>query len=592
MAEHKHEEDHLHRLRHSASHVMAQAVLEEFPDGKVAIGPPIEKGFYYDFELPRPLTPEDLEEIEARMREIVAEGHDFVYKEVSEEEARQLFADQPYKLELIDGLEAGGTDEDGNPLAEKPVISTYTQDTFEDLCRGPHLEHTGQIPPDGFKLMNVAGAYWRGDENRPMLQRIYGTAWPSKRELKGYLLMLEEAKKRDHRRLGKDLDLFSIDETIGGGLVLWHPKGGFIRKQIEDYWRDEHMRGGYDIVYSPHIAKLDLWNTSGHTEYYKENMYSPIDIETVKYQLKPMNCPFHIAIYNTRKRSYREFPIRWCELGTVYRYEKTGALHGLMRLRGFTQDDAHIFCRFDQLEDEVAGVLDLALFMVDTFGFKNYSVYLSTRPEKYAGDLKLWEQATDTLAKALARQKLAYEIDPGEGVFYGPKIDLKMLDALGREWQLSTIQFDFNLPRRFGVDYVTPEGDRQNVYMVHRAIYGSLERFVGMLIEHYAGVFPVWLAPVQAVVLPVGPDFLGYAREVENDLRQRGIRVRVDAREEKVGRKIRDAELEKIPTMLVVGAREEEAGSVNVRRHGGGEQVPRPVEEFARELLDEITQRG
>ncbi len=452
--------DHLLRIRHSASHVMAQAVLEKFPEAKLGIGPAIENGFYYDFDLPRPLTPEDLVEIEARMKEIIAEGHDFIYQEISEEEARKLFVDQPYKLELIEGILAGGVDEDGNPTEERPVLSIYRHGSFVDLCRGPHVSNTREINPDAVKLLSVAGAYWRGDERRPMLQRIYGTAWETPEDLQAYLAWREEVERRDHRRLIKELDLISFHEEGGAGLAYWHPKGGRIRQIIEDHWRARHREGGYEIVYTPHIGRSLLWERSGHLQFYKENMYAPIDIEGVQYYLKPMNCPFHILIYKSRTRSYRDLPLRWAELGAVYRFERSGVLHGLLRVRGFTQDDAHIFCTPEQIEDEILGVLDFSLSMLRDFGFEEYQVELSVRdprtPEKYAGRDEMWEQAERSLVRALEARNLPYKRMEGEAVFYGPKIDIKIKDALGRAWQCTTIQFDFNLAERFDLTFRGP----------------------------------------------------------------------------------------------------------------------------------------
>jgi len=565
-------EQNLEKLRHSCAHVMAEAVLEVFPEGKLGIGPAIEDGFYYDFDLPRSLTPDDLEEIEARMREIVQGNHSFVRREVSREKARELFADQPYKLELIEELPEG------------EVISTYTQDTFTDLCRGPHLEHTGQIPIDGFKLLSIAGAYWRGDERRPMLQRIYGTAWPSKEELEAYLHKLEEVERRDHRRLGRELDLFSVHEEAGAGLIHWHPKGGRIRSIIEDFWRQEHFKRGYDIVYSPHIGKAQLWETSGHLDFYRESMYSPMDIEGQEYFIKPMNCPFHIMMYKTRTRSYRDLPLRWAELGTVYRYERSGVLHGLMRVRGFTQDDAHIFCRPDQVEDEIVGCLALALDMLSAFGFKEYEVVLSVwdpgRREKYIGDEAMWEMAEKSLVAALEKRGLSYTRAEGEAAFYGPKIDVKIKDALGRAWQCTTIQFDFNLPERFDMTYMGPDGREHRPYMVHRTILGSMERFFGVLIEQYAGAFPVWLAPVQARLIPIADRHNKSAYESQGRLEEAGLRVEVDDSSERMQAKIRRAQLEKMPYMLIVGDREMEGGAVAVRLRTGEDLGPRSINDF------------
>jgi len=579
MAE-KHEDGDLDRMRHSTAHVMAQAVLEMFPAGKIAIGPPIENGFYYDFDLPRALTPEDLAKIEARMREIIREDHPFIRREVTPEEARALFADQPYKLELIDGILAAGLDEYGNPVAGGVTLSTYRHDTFEDLCRGPHLERTGQIPEDAFKLLSVAGAYWRGDERRPMLQRIYGTVWPSKKELDDYLKWLEEVEKRDHRKLGKQLDLFSISPELGGGLILWHPKGAMVRKIAEDFWRAEHERGGYQFVYSPHIGRSWLWETSGHLQWYKENMYAPIEIEGQEYFLKPMNCPFHILIYKSSVRSYRDLPLRYAELGTVYRFERGGVLHGLLRVRGFTQDDAHLFCRPDQMPAEISRVLEFCLHILRAFGFTDFNAYLSTRPEKAAGKPEDWIAPQEALRAALEEHRIPYRIDEGGGAFYGPKIDLKLKDALGREWQLSTIQFDFNLPERFDMTYIGEDGQQHRPYMIHRALLGSMERFFGTLIEHYAGAFPVWLSPVQARVIPIADRHVAYAQQVANELQTAGLRVEVDDSPERMQAKIRRAQLEKIPYMLVVGDKEAASGAVAVRLRTEENLGPKPLAEF------------
>lgn len=564
--EERYAESELYRIRHSAAHIMAQAVLEMFPDGKVAIGPPIEDGFYYDFDLPRPLTPEDLEVFEKRMREIIQGNYEFKKRVVSADEARKIFSRQPFKIELIEGLEKGSFDEYGEPLNEKPEISIYTQDTFVDLCRGPHVERTRQINEDAIKLLNVAGAYWRGDEKRPMLQRIYGTAWQTADELENYLWKLEEARKRDHRRLGRELDLFSVSDEVGPGLILWHPKGGKIRKLAEDFCRAEHEKGGYEFVFSPHIGKAQLWETSGHLDWYRENMYSPLDIEGQQYFLKPMNCPFHIQIYKSRIRSYRDLPLRFAEWGTVYRYERSGVLHGLLRVRGFTQDDAHLFCRPDQMPEEIDRVLEFSLNILRAFGFQDFQAYLSTRnPGKAAGSPEQWEAPTEALRKALIRAGIDYQIDEGEATFYGPKIDIKVRDGLGREWQLSTIQFDFTLPENFNLFYVGEDGQEHRPYMIHRALLGSMERFMGVLIEHFAGAFPVWLAPVQAVLIPIADRHVGYAREVAQTLQQARLRVEVDDRGERMNAKIRDAQNQKIPYMLVVGDREAEQGTVAVR---------------------------
>jgi threonyl-tRNA synthetase len=579
---HKYEESNLYKIRHSAAHVMAEAVLEMFPEGKIAIGPPIEDGFYYDFDLPRPLTPEDLEAIERRMREIIAADYQFERREISAEEARKLYADQPYKLELIQGLE-GGLDEYGMEAVEKPVISTYRHNGFEDLCRGPHVEHTGQINPDAIKLMKVSGAYWRGDEHNPMLQRIYGTAWETAQQLEEYLHRLAEAEKRDHRKLGAQLDLFSIQpDQIGGGLILWHPKGGLIRHVAEEFCKAEHLAHGYDLVYSPHIGKSTLWETSGHLGYYRENMYAPMDIDGQEYYLKPMNCPFHILMYKNSLRSYRDLPFRFAEWGTVYRYERGGVLHGLLRVRGFTQDDAHHFCRPDQMPGEIDFVLNFCLHILRSFGFTEFNAYLSTRPGegKAVGDPAQWRDAEVALEASLKRTDIPYEIDEGGGAFYGPKIDLKIKDAIGREWQLSTIQFDFNLPERFDLTYVGEDGQEHRPYMIHRALLGSMERFFGVLIEHYGGAFPVWLAPVQAVLIPIADRHMEYAHQVAARLKEAGLRAEVDDTSDRMGNKIRKAQEQKIPYMLVVGDKEAEARAVAVRLRSNENLGPKPVEEF------------
>jgi threonyl-tRNA synthetase len=556
----------LHKLRHSTAHVMAEAVLDMFPEGKLAFGPPIENGFYYDFDLPRALTPEDLEEIEARMIEIIKGDFSFDQRDVDVAEAKRMFAGQPYKLDQIEKLASGEEDEHGESGAE-PVshLSIYTHDDFTDLCRGPHVEHTGQIPANAFKLLSIAGAYWRGNENQPMLQRIYGTVWPSRKELRQYLAWLEEVEKRDHRKLGKELELFTFHEDAGAGLVYWHPKGARIRAIIEDFWRQQHYRGGYDIVYSPHIGRARLWEKSGHLDFYREAMYSPMDIDGIDYYIKPMNCPFHIKMYQSKRRSYRELPLRWAELGTVYRYERSGVLHGLMRVRGFTQDDAHIFCTPDQIEDEVVEVLRFSLRLLEAFGFEEFKAYLATRPESAVGEPARWDQAIEALKRAIGEEGLPYEIDEGGGAFYGPKIDLKLRDALGREWQTTTIQFDFNMPDRFDLSYIGPDGHEHRPYMVHRALLGSIERFFGILVEHYAGAFPVWLAPVQAAVIPIADRHNAYARQVAAQLRQADLRVEVDESSDRMQAKIRAAQLQKVPYMLVIGDREVEGEAVAVR---------------------------
>ncbi len=589
----RYEDSNLYKVRHSSAHVMAQAVIEMFPDGKVAIGPPIDDGFYYDFDLPRALTPEDLEILEKRMREIFAGKFQFEKSVLGADEARKIFADQPYKLELIDGLEQGGYDEYGEPLEEIPEISIYQQDAFVDLCRGPHVENTGEINPDAVKLLNVAGAYWRGDEKRPMLQRIYGTAWESADDLEQYMWKLEEARKRDHRRIGRDLDLFSVSEDVGPGLILWHPKGGMVRKLAEEYCMQEHESGGYEFVYSPHIGKAQLWETSGHLDWYKEKMYSPLDIEGQEYYLKPMNCPFHIQIYKSNTRSYRDLPLRFAEWGTVYRYERSGVLHGLLRVRGFTQDDAHLFVQPEQMPEEIDRVLGFSLNILRAFGFEDFQAYLSTRnPEKAAGSDEQWQAPTEALRNALERAEISYQVDEGEATFYGPKIDLKVRDALGREWQLSTIQFDFTLPERFDLVYVGEDGQDHRPYMIHRALLGSMERFMGVLIEHFAGAFPVWLAPVQAVLIPIADRHYEYANKVAEILREAGLRVDVDQRGERMNAKIRDAQNQKIPYMLVIGDREVEADSISVRLRSEENLGAMPVEGFLEYARKEIAERN
>ena len=540
-----------YRMRHSAAHLMADAVLQLFPEAKIGIGPPIVDGFYYDFQVSRPFTPQDLEHIEAIMKETVSRSFPFQKEAISRQEARDLFNDQPYKLELIDEIPP-----------DEP-LSNYRHGGFVDLCQGPHVETTGGIP--AFKLLSVAGAYWKGDETRPMLQRIYGTAFESTIALEEHLNLLEEAQKRDHRRLGRQLDLFSIHDDVGSGLIIWHPKGGRVRSIIQDYWQQLHYRRGYDVVYSPHIGRSRLWQTSGHLDFYRESMYSPIDIEGQEYYLKPMNCPFHIMIYRSDLRSYRELPLRYAELGTVYRHERSGVLHGLMRVRGFTQDDAHIFCRPDQVEDEVLGVLDLTFELLNTFGFTDHEISLSTRPEKFVGEVEMWDHATHSLASALDARHLEYDIDEGGGAFYGPKIDVMIKDALGRAWQCTTVQFDFNLPERFDLTFQGSDGGQHRPYMVHRAILGSMERFLGVLIEHHGGAFPLWLAPVQAIVIPIADRHIDYALQVRDTLMGQGFRVEVDSRRERMNLKVRDAQLQKVPYMLIVGDAEIGQGTVSVR---------------------------
>lgn len=566
-------------LRHSTSHIMAQAVRELFGDDvKIAIGPAIENGFYYDFLRDTPFSPEDFEKIEQKMAEIAGQALPFSHKTISRQEAIEMFRDQgeKYKVELLEEI-------------EDDTVSIYQQGSFVDLCRGPHIPNTSWVKD--FKLLRVAGAYWRGDENNDVLQRIYGTAFFDKKALKKHLNDLEEAKKRDHRRLGKDLQLFTINDQIGPGLILWQPKGSQLRRLIEDYWKDEHYRHDYELLYTPHIARQDLWNTSGHLDFYSENMYASMEIDEVKYQLKPMNCPFHIGVYKSNKRSYREFPIRWAELGTVYRYERAGALHGLLRVRGFTQDDAHIFCRKDQLEEEIFNILELNLLILKRFGFEDYDVYLSTRPEKSVGSDDIWEKSTEALKQALEKKGLGFEIDPGEGVFYGPKIDIKIKDQLGRSWQCSTIQVDFNLPDRFDMTYTGSDNRDHQPIMIHRALMGSLERFVGVLIEHYAGAFPIWFAPVQARILNITDDQSAYCEKVYSQLRKAGIRIEKDLRNEKLNYKIREAQMAKIPYMLIIGEKEKADGTVTVRMRDGKNLPPMSIDEFS-EKIEEETRQG
>ena len=589
----RYEGSELYRIRHSTAHVMAQAVMEMFPgEAKIAIGPPIENGFYYDFDLPRPLTPEDLEAIERHMREIIAGNHHFERRDLSAKEALKIFADQPYKIELIEGLEQGGMDEYGEPIEGLPEISIYTHDAFTDLCRGPHVERTSQINPDAMKLLNVAGAYWRGDERRPMLQRIYGTAWKTVDELEQHIWRLEEARKRDHRRLGKELDLFSVSEAVGPGLINWHPKGGMIRKIVEDYCREQHLKGGYEFVYSPHIGKAQLWETSGHLDWYQEGMFAPLEIEGQQYYLKPMNCPFHMEIFKSRTRSYRDLPIRYVEWGTVYRYERSGVLHGLLRVRGFTQDDAHLFCRPDQMPEEIDRVLEFSLHILRAFGFEDFQAYLSTRnPDKAIGTAEEWEAPTEALRMSLERSEIPYKVDEGEATFYGPKIDLKLRDVLNREWQLTTIQFDFTLPERFDLSYVGKDGQEHRPYVIHRALVGSMERFMGVLIEHYAGAFPVWLSPVQVVLIPIADRHIEYANSVAERLKEADLRVEIDTRSERMNAKIRDAQLQKVPYMLVVGDREVEANAVAVRLRSEEDLGAMPVEKFLERTQADIEAR-
>ncbi len=577
MAAEQTDQEKLGIMRHSASHIMAQAVKYLFPEAKFAIGPSIQDGFYYDFQLPRALTPEDLPAIEQRMGEIVTSNLPFSRKEISKAEARRMFAEQPFKLELLDEI----PDE---------TVSLYEQGDFVDLCRGPHISTTGEVK--AFKLTSIAGAYWRGDEKRPMLQRIYGTAFESAHGLADYLSRIEEANRRDHRKLGKELDLFSLHDEAGPGLVYWHPAGSAIRRAIEDFWKAEHVKRGYEIVYTPHIGKVELWKTSGHWNFYRENMYSPMVIDEQQYVLKPMNCIGHIMIFKTRMRSYRDLPIRYAELGTVYRYERSGVLHGLSRVRGFTQDDAHLFCRFEQLESEVMKILELTRFMMKTFGFENYKVMLSTRPEGYAGSLEMWEQATEILRQSLVKSDIPYTVDPGEGVFYGPKIDTKIQDALGHDWQGPTIQVDFNMPKAFDVNYIGEDGKEHMVAMVHRTVLGSMERFLAVLVEHYGGAFPVWLAPVQVRIIPVADRHTDYAMQIEQRLKNETVRVNVDSRSERMNLKIREAQLQKIPYMVIIGDKEVAAATISVRTRAGEQINNQSLAAFQERLLTAINSKA
>jgi len=562
-------------LRHSTAHLMAQAVKRLFPAAQITIGPTIESGFYYDIKYDRPFTPEDLERIEVVMREIVAADFEVRRREMSREDAAAFFRTlgEDYKVEIIEGL-------------PDQRVSLYEQGEFVDLCRGPHVPSTGRI--GAFKLTGIAGAYWRGDARNEMLQRIYGTAFPTEQALAEHLARLEEAKRRDHRRLGKDLDLYSTTEHVGPGLVLWHPKGARVRHLIESYWRERHYAGGYELVYSPHIGRATLWETSGHLDFYRDGMFPAVEVEGQPYYVKPMNCPFHIEIYRSRLRSYRDLPLRFAELGTVYRYERSGVLHGLMRVRGFTQDDAHIFCRADQVDEEISRALKFSLGMLRAFGFDDVAVYLSTRPkEKYVGALEQWALAETALRRALEASGRPFRVDEGGGAFYGPKIDVAIRDAFGREWQCGTIQFDFNMPERFALAYRGDDGAEHRPYMVHRALLGAIERFVGVLLEHYGGAFPLWLAPVQARVIPVGERFAAYGDSVCAAIVRAGFRAERDPSNEKLGHKIRLAQLEKIPYMLVVGEREEHEQTVAVRERSGQSLPAMTIESFIARLAEE-----
>ncbi|MCK5127181.1 MAG: threonine--tRNA ligase [candidate division Zixibacteria bacterium] len=564
---------------HSSAHIMAQAVLELYPEAKLAIGPPIDEGFYYDFDVETPFSPEDLAKIEKKMGELIKENATFSREECDRDELLKKYKAEGeiYKVELIEDLPEG------------EALTVYKHSQFEDLCRGPHIPSIKRIK--AFKLLTSSGAYWRGSEDNKMLQRIYGVTFPKKKMLDEHLEKLAEAERRDHRKLGKQLELYQISEETGAGLVLWLPKGAAIRNEIENFWREEHFKGDYELVYSPHIAKLDLWHKSGHTDFYSEDMFSPMKVDKGEYQIRPMNCPFHITMYKSRRRSYRELPIRWAELGTVYRYERAGVLHGLMRVRGFTQDDAHLFVRPEQMEDELIRLIDFSIHMLKSFGFSEFDIYLSTRPEKAIGEVEDWDKAQNGLRKALEFLKLAYEVDEGGGAFYGPKIDIKIKDALGRSWQCSTIQFDFTQPERFDLTYIDSDGERKRPLMIHRALLGSLERFFGTLIEHYAGDFPLWLAPEQARILPVTDRVLEYASELKKKFRAAGLRVELDDRSEKIGYKIRESELSKVPIMIIVGDKEVESKSVSIRRRGLGDLGALDADELLSGMKDEVARR-
>src|SRR5712672_2973003 len=575
--------DALFVFRHSAAHLLAAAVMELYPDVKLGIGPPIDTGFFYEFLRAEPFTPDDLVKIEAKMHELAAQDRPNERKLMPKPEALELYkrSNQIFKCELVE------------EKAVEPIVSFYSTGKFIDFCRGPHIPSTKRI--QAFKLMSVAGAYWKGQEGNPQLQRIYAAAFFTQKELDAYLYRLEEAKRRDHRKLGPELDLFSIQEEAGPGLIFWHAKGGFIRNIIETWLRDELIKRGYDLVYTPHIMRLDLWKTSGHANFYRENMFGPVQVEKAEYQLKPMNCPGHILIYKSRLRSYRELPVRLAELGTVYRYERSGVLHGLLRVRGFTQDDAHIFCMPEQIETEIEACIDFAFEVMKTFGFSQYVVELSdwdpAHPENYPGSAEDWSWSTGVLETTLTKLGVPFKRMKGEGAFYGPKIDVKLIDAIGRPWQLTTVQFDFNLPARFNLQYIGEDGARHQPLMVHRALWGSVERFFGILIEHYAGAFPVWLAPVQAEVLPLSEKFSVYATNVMAELRAAGFRAHLDDRNEKLQAKIRDAQMQKIPYMLIVGGKEAEAGTVSVRHQSKGDLGPRPLAEFISDLRKQIDSR-
>jgi threonyl-tRNA synthetase len=575
--------------RHSLAHLMAACIQDMFPEARFGVGPVVEDGFYYDVAVSRPLTPDDLAAIEKKMRSKISEGLSFERTEISNDEAVAMFGGmhQDFKVELLRDLKTRGTTamkdlDDANLVGDSVTeVSLYKTGTFTDLCRGPHVKSTREIKPDSFKLTRVSGAYWRGDQAREQMQRVYGVAFDTRKELDEYFVRLEEAKKRDHRKLGQDLDLFSIQpDTVGGGLILWHPKGGLIRHLAEEFCKKRHLESGYDFVYTPHIGRAALWETSGHLGFYAENMYAPIKIDEQLYYLKPMNCPFHVNIYKHSRRSYRDLPMRLAEWGTVYRFEKSGVLHGLTRVRGFTQDDSHLFCRPDQMPAEIDKVLNFSLEILRAFGFDTFELYLSTRPPKRVGREEQWDVAEAALEDTLKRSGIPYQINAGDGAFYGPKIDLLVKDAIGRPWQLSTVQFDFNLPERFDLSYIGEDGAAHRPFMIHRALLGSMERFFGVLLEHHGGALPVWLSPVQAMVIPIADRHREYCATVEQRLKQAGIRVEMDASEDRMNAKIRNAQLRKIPYMLVVGDREQEAGAVAVRLRSGEDLKSKTVDEF------------
>jgi len=578
--------DKLSKIRHSTAHIMAQAVVKLFPGTKTAIGPSIENGFYYDFLLPRSIVAEDLAAVEAEMKKIIDSRQDFVKTTVSREEALKRFSDEEFKIELINELPAG---EEISIFENK---DTNGEVQWFDLCRGPHVANTREINSAAFKLQSIAGAYWRGDEKRPMLTRIYGTVWENPKDLKAHLAFLEEVEKRDHRRVGKEMELYSTHEEAGAGLIYWHPNGGRMRVAIEDFWRLEHYRNGYEILFTPHIGKSWLWETSGHLGFYNENMYSPMEIDNQNYYIKPMNCPFHILIYNNKGHSYRDLPLRWAELGTVYRYERSGVLHGLLRVRGFTQDDAHIICTPEQMESEIREVLRFSLSIWKTFGFKDIKAYLATRPKDSVGEQAQWDAALESLRRAIDAEGLPYELDEGGGAFYGPKIDIKIKDALGREWQMSTIQFDFNEPERFDMSFVDNDGVKKRPYMIHRALFGSLERFFGVLIEHFGGAFPVWIAPEQTAVIPVAEQFNEYAKKICAELKSKDLRVTAELNDDRLNAKIRNCQTRKIPYMLVVGQKEADEGTVSIRLRNGKQLDPMKIEDFASYALEKIKTRS